>query len=70
MFRVLRPKSTLLTSKVALNLRTVATMPSPHPVILCGKTEAIGAVVIENLKPEFEGAEASASFRYLVLTSA
>ncbi|KAF3004254.1 hypothetical protein E8E13_007844 [Curvularia kusanoi] len=29
-------------------------MPSPHPVILCGKTEAIGAVVIENLKPEFE----------------
>jgi hypothetical protein len=45
-------------------------MPSPKPVILCGKTEAIGAVVIENLKPEFEGAEASASFRYLVLTSA
>ncbi|KAG9200764.1 hypothetical protein G6514_006620 [Epicoccum nigrum] len=29
-------------------------MPFPHPVILCGKTEAIGAVVIENLKPEFE----------------
>ncbi|KAJ4992753.1 hypothetical protein SVAN01_01799 [Stagonosporopsis vannaccii] len=29
-------------------------MPPPRPVILCGKTEAIGAVVIENLKPEFE----------------
>lgn len=70
MFRVLRPKPTLLTSKVALSLRTVATMPSPHPVILCGKTEAIGAVVIENLKPEFEGAEVSASVRCLILTSA
>jgi hypothetical protein len=63
-------KYMLLTLKVALGLRTVAIMPSPKPVILCGKTEAIGAVVIENLKPEFEGAEASASFRYLVLTSA
>ena len=70
MFRVLRPKPTLLTSKVALSLRTVATMPSPHPVILCGKTEAIGAVVIENLKPELEGAEVSAPLRCLVLTSA
>ncbi|KAJ4325478.1 hypothetical protein N0V94_000621 [Neodidymelliopsis sp. IMI 364377] len=29
-------------------------MAHPHPVVLCGKTEAIGAVVIENLKPEFE----------------
>ncbi|KAF9699048.1 hypothetical protein EKO04_003110 [Ascochyta lentis] len=29
-------------------------MTSSHPVILCGKTEAIGATVIENLKPEFE----------------
>ncbi|KZM19779.1 uncharacterized protein EKO05_0004158 [Ascochyta rabiei] len=29
-------------------------MTSSHPVILCGKSEAIGAVVIENLKPEFE----------------
>ena len=55
MFRVLRPKPTLLTSKVALSLRTVATMPSPHPVILCGKTEAIGAVVIENLPHLLEG---------------
>ncbi|KAJ4409643.1 hypothetical protein N0V91_002564 [Didymella pomorum] len=32
-------------------------MPTPHPVILCGKTEAIGAVVIENLQPEFETIE-------------
>ena len=70
MLIVLRPKPTLLTSKVAPNLRTVATMPSPHPVILCGKTEAIGAVVIENLKPELEGAEVSAPLRCLVLTSA
>ncbi|KAF2632678.1 hypothetical protein BU25DRAFT_417281 [Macroventuria anomochaeta] len=29
-------------------------MAAPHPVILCGKTEVIGAVVIESLKPEFE----------------
>ncbi|KAH6620021.1 hypothetical protein C7974DRAFT_415261 [Boeremia exigua] len=29
-------------------------MPSPHPVIMCGKTEAIGAAVIEDLKPELE----------------
>lgn len=25
------------------------------PVILCGKTEAIGSGVIEGLKPDFEG---------------
>lgn len=25
------------------------------PVILCGKTEAIGVGVIANLKPEYEG---------------
>lgn len=35
--------------------RTLAAMAYPHPVILCGRTETIGAVVIENLKPEFEG---------------
>ncbi|KAF1365863.1 hypothetical protein EJ07DRAFT_150349 [Lizonia empirigonia] len=29
-------------------------MVSPHPVILCGKTEAIAAAVIKHLKPEFE----------------
>lgn len=29
---------------------------TPHPIILCGRTEAIGTVVIENLKPEFESA--------------
>ncbi|PLB50034.1 hypothetical protein P170DRAFT_508284 [Aspergillus steynii IBT 23096] len=29
-------------------------MTEPLPVILCGKTEQIGAVVIESLKPELE----------------
>ncbi|KAF3032247.1 hypothetical protein E8E12_002412 [Didymella heteroderae] len=32
-------------------------MRAPHPIILCGKTEAIGAVVIANLQPEFETIE-------------
>ena len=27
----------------------------PIPIILCGKTEAIGAGVIQGLKPEYEG---------------
>lgn len=27
----------------------------PIPIILCGKTEAIGCGVIEGLKPEYEG---------------
>lgn len=28
------------------------------PIILCGKTEAIGTVVTAALKPEYEGAHA------------
>ncbi|KAJ4384207.1 hypothetical protein N0V86_001054 [Didymella sp. IMI 355093] len=37
-------------------------MTRPHPVILCGKTEAIGAVVISHLAPEFESALGTKNF--------
>jgi hypothetical protein len=37
-------------------------MASPIPVILCGRTEKIGAGVIEALKPEMEGTQ-QLSFR-------
>lgn len=32
-------------------------MDGPLPVVLCGKTEQIGAGVIAHLKPEFEGSQ-------------
>lgn len=35
------------------------------PVILCGKTEAIGVGVIANLKPEYEGM--SSAFATLIV---
>ena len=57
MLRVFRSTFARLNTQASLTSRTHATstMASPHPVILCGKTEAIGAVVIEKLKPELEG---------------
>ena len=55
MLRTACPAIRHLKVQSHLTYRTLATMASPHPVVLCGKTEAIGAIVIENLKPEFEG---------------
>lgn len=53
MIKLLRP-AFQASHRIYLAQRTITTMSPPHPVILCGKTEAIGAVVIENLKPELE----------------
>ncbi|KAJ8113626.1 hypothetical protein OPT61_g4281 [Boeremia exigua] len=55
MLRAYRPTLAQLHVRPILTSHSFAAMSFPHPVILCGKTEAIGAVVIENLKPEFEG---------------
>ena len=64
MLRVACPANHRLKVQFHLTYRTLATMTSPYPVILCGKTEAIGAVVIENLKPEFEGTITRLSVTY------
>lgn len=55
MLKTFYPAFTRLNKQASLTARKFGTMASPHPIVLCGKTEAIGAVVLENLKPEFEG---------------
>lgn len=55
MLRALRPAITQVNKQSHVSQRIFAAMALPHPVILCGKTETMGAGVIEDLKPEFEG---------------
>jgi hypothetical protein len=51
---LLRVSQPLYFSKPGI--RTFATSRMGAPVILCGKTEAVGTGVIASLKPEFDGA--------------
>lgn len=55
MLQLLRPTINQAKPRISTLCRRFTAVVSPHPVILCGKTEAIAAAVIKHLKPEFEG---------------
>lgn len=53
--RFVRTIAQPLSLSASYSSRLFSSIKMAAPVILCGRTEAIGTGVIANLKPEYEG---------------